>query len=84
MEILAVSAWLRYLERCGEHFAFPSNAYVGEYLIAVGEKLFAAEGTSLKHPAVEIFKDLPPDEPQGGDKDVYHRCTRDARAHAAR
>ena len=71
MEILAVSAWLRYLERCGEHFAFPSNAYVGEYLIAVGEKLFVAEGTSLKHPAVEIFKDLPPDEPQGGDKDVY-------------
>jgi arginyl-tRNA synthetase len=71
MEILAVSAWLRYLERCGEHFVFPSNAYVGEYLIAVGEKLFAAEGSSLKHPAVEIFKDLPPDEPQGGDKDVY-------------
>jgi arginyl-tRNA synthetase len=71
MEILAVSAWLRYLERCGEHFVFPANAYVGEYLIAVGEKLFAAEGTSLKHPAVEIFKDLPPDEPRGGDKDVY-------------
>jgi arginyl-tRNA synthetase len=71
MEILAVSAWLRYLERCGEHFAFPSNAYVGEYLLAVGEKLFVAEGISLKHPAVGIFKDLPPDEPQGGDKDVY-------------
>ncbi len=56
MEILAVSAWLRYLERCGEQFAFPSNAYVGEYLIAVGEKLFAAEGTSLKHPAAESFQ----------------------------
>jgi len=27
---LALSAWLRYLERCAEHFAFPSNAYVGE------------------------------------------------------
>lgn len=70
-DILAVSAWLRYLERCGEHFAFPSNAYVGEYLVAVGEKLFEADGAALKHAAAEVFKDLPPDEPQGGDKDVY-------------
>jgi arginyl-tRNA synthetase len=70
-DILAVSAWLRYLERCGERFAFPSNAYVGEYLVAVGESLFAAEGTALKHAAADVFKDLPPDEPQGGDKDVY-------------
>jgi arginyl-tRNA synthetase len=70
-DILAVSAWLRYLERCGERFAFPSNAYVGEYLVAVAENLFAAEGTALKHSAAEVFKDLPPDEPQGGDKDVY-------------
>ncbi len=71
MDILAVSAWLRYLERCGERFTFPSNAYVGEYLIAVGEQLFAAEGLSLKRPAADVFAALPPDEPQGGDKDVY-------------
>jgi arginyl-tRNA synthetase len=70
-DILALSAWLRYLERCGEHFAFPSNAYVGEYLVAVGDRIFAAEGESLRHPAAQIFQDLPPDEPQGGDKDVY-------------
>jgi len=70
-DILALSAWLRYLERCGERFTFPSNAYVGEYLVAVGEKLLAAEGVALRHPAAEVFKDLPPDEPQGGDKDVY-------------
>ena len=71
MDILAVSAWLRYLERCGEKFDFPANAYVGEYLMAVGEQLFAAAGPSLKHAASEVFKGLPPDEPQGGDKDVY-------------
>jgi arginyl-tRNA synthetase len=71
MDILAVSAWLRYLERCGERFAFPSNAYVGEYLVAVGQRLLAAEGASLRHSAAEIFADLPPDEPQGGDKDAY-------------
>ena len=71
MDILAVSAWLRYLERCGEKFTFPANAYVGEYLVAVGEQLFAAVGTTLRHPASEVFKGLPPDEPQGGDKDAY-------------
>jgi arginyl-tRNA synthetase len=71
MDILAVSAWLRYLERCGEQFAFPANAYVGEYLVAVGEQLFAAVGTDLKRSASELFKSLPPDEPQGGDKDIY-------------
>ena len=71
MDILAVSAWLRYLERCGEKFVFPSNAYVGEYLIAVGEQLFAAAGITLKRSAAEVFAGLPPDEPQGGDKDLY-------------
>jgi arginyl-tRNA synthetase len=70
-DILALSAWLRYLEGCGEKFAFPANAYVGEYLVAVGGRILAAEGESLRHPAAEIFKDLPPDEPQGGDKDIY-------------
>jgi arginyl-tRNA synthetase len=71
MDILAASAWLRYLERCGERFVFPSNAYVGEYLVAVGQSLFMAEGLALKRSAAEIFDGLPPDEPQGGDKDVF-------------
>ncbi|MEO7205809.1 MAG: arginine--tRNA ligase [Steroidobacteraceae bacterium] len=71
MDILAVSAWLRYLERCGEKFTFPANAYVGDYLAAVGQQLFASVGTSVWHSASEVFKDLPPDEPQGGDKDEF-------------
>jgi arginyl-tRNA synthetase len=71
MEILAVSTWLRYLERCGEHFAFPANGYRGDYIAAIADRLFAAEGPALRHAAAQIFKDLPPDEPQGGDKDVY-------------
>ena len=54
MDILAVSAWLRYLERCGEKFIFPANAYVGDYLAAVGEQLFARFGTGLKHSAAEV------------------------------
>jgi arginyl-tRNA synthetase len=71
MEILAVSTWLRYLEQCGERVAFPANGYRGDYIAAIGERLFAAEGAALRHGAAEIFKHLPPDEPQGGDKDAH-------------
>jgi arginyl-tRNA synthetase len=71
MEILAVSTWLRYLEQCGERIAFPANGYRGDYIAAIGERLFAAEGLGLRHGAAEIFKNLPPDEPQGGDKDAH-------------
>ena len=71
MEILAVSTWLRYLEQCGEHFTFAANGYRGDYIVAIGRQLAAAEGDSLRHGAAEVFKDLPPDEPQGGDKDIY-------------
>ncbi len=71
MDILAVSAWLRYLEHCGEKFTFPANAYVGDYLAAVGERLFGTVGRSFAHSASEVFSGLPPDEPQGGDKDAF-------------
>jgi arginyl-tRNA synthetase len=71
MEILAASTWLRYLEKCGERFVFPANGYRGEYLLAIADDLYAAEGTALVRSPAEIFTDLPPDEPQGGDKDQY-------------
>ena len=71
MEILAVSTWLRYLEQCGEHFTFPANGYRGDYIAVIGEQLFAREGLGLRHGAAQIFADLPPDEPQGGDKDAH-------------
>jgi len=71
MEILAVSTWLRYLEHCGERFTFPANGYRGDYIVAIGEQLSASEGLGLRHGAPEVFKDLPPDEPMGGDKDLY-------------
>jgi len=71
MEILAVSTWLRYLEHCGERFTFPANGYRGDYIVAIAEQLFAVEGAKLRQGAAEVFAKLPPDEPQGGDKDVY-------------
>jgi arginyl-tRNA synthetase len=71
MEILSVSTWLRYLERCGERFAFPANGYRGDYIVAIAQQLYDAEGTSLRRGVAEVFDNLPADEPQGGDKDVY-------------
>ena len=71
MEILAASTWLRYLQRCGERFAFPANGYRGDYIVAIADELHAAAGAALRHAAVEVFQDLPPDEPDGGDKDVH-------------
>jgi arginyl-tRNA synthetase len=71
MEILAVSTWLRYLERCGERFTFPANGYRGDYIVAIAAGLHAVRGDSLRHAATAVFADLPADEPQGGDKDIY-------------
>jgi arginyl-tRNA synthetase len=71
MEILAVSTWLRYLEHSGERFEFPANGYRGDYIVAIAERLYAAEGTALRRGASEVFDHLPADEPKGGDKDVY-------------
>jgi arginyl-tRNA synthetase len=31
----------------------------------------AAQGSMLRHAGSEVFKDLPADEPQGGDKDIF-------------
>jgi arginyl-tRNA synthetase len=71
MEILAASTWLRYLEKCGERFEFPANGYRGDYLLAIAAEVHAAEGTRLVRTPAEIFSGLPPDAPQGGDKDEY-------------
>jgi arginyl-tRNA synthetase len=70
MDILAASVWLRYLERCGERFEFPSNGYRGEYLLPIADQLVASEARTLVRPAAEVFRGLPPDAP-AGDKDVY-------------
>lgn len=70
VDILAVSTWLRYLERCGETIEFPSNGYRGDYLHAVAEKLHAKAGDTLRRPAQKVFESLPPDAPQG-DKETH-------------
>jgi arginyl-tRNA synthetase len=71
MDILAASVWLRYLERCGEKLEFPSNGYRGDYVRPIAEALYARHGDELRHPAAAVLAGLPPDDPQGGDKDHY-------------
>lgn len=70
MDILTVSTWLRYLERCGEQLAFPSNGYRGEYLHAVAAQLYAQRGPSLHRAADLVMSGLPPDAP-AGDKERH-------------
>ena len=71
MDILAASVWLRYLEACGEKIPFPANAYRGDYVRPVAEKLRTLQGETLRRPSAEVLKGLPADEPDGGDKDQY-------------
>ena len=71
MDILATSVWLRYLSICGENLVFPSNAYKGDYVVAIAKNLKEMYGEKLKRNAASVFNGVPPDEPQGGDKDKH-------------
>jgi arginyl-tRNA synthetase len=71
VDILAASVWLRYLERLGETVPFPSNGYKGAYLLPVAASLEATVGRELWRAAGAVRAGLPPDEPEGGDKDAY-------------
>ena len=71
MDILAASVYLRYLELCGEEVPFPANGYQGDYVWDIGAALHRENGDTLRHPVNEVFSDVPPDEPAGGDKEVH-------------
>ena len=71
MDILAASVWLRYLERLGATLVFPSNGYRGEYVREIAESLYQKQGQNLWIDVDAVLKDLPPDEPEGGDKEIY-------------
>ncbi len=44
MDILALSAWLRYLELCGVGVLFPANAYCGDYVRDMARQVHALHG----------------------------------------
>ncbi len=71
MNILAVSVWLRYLMLADEPVVFPANGYRGDYVHAIAEDVLVKYGRDYVHKWVAVTADLPPDEPQGGDKEKY-------------
>lgn len=72
MDILATSVWLRYLELCGESIVFPANGYKSEtYIFDIARALQSAEADAFRHGSEIVFAELPDDEPQGGDKELY-------------
>jgi arginyl-tRNA synthetase len=58
MDILAVSVWLRYLELCGEQFAFPDNAYQGDYIFDIAATVHREHGDSYRHSGDKVFADI--------------------------
>lgn len=71
MNILAVSVWLRYLALAGESIVFPANAYKGDYVQEIAQRLLSMHGTAYVQPWSAVIANLPADEPEGGDKEIY-------------
>ncbi len=71
MDILAASVWLRYLEECGEIVIFPSNAYRGDYVRDIAKDIYKNSSNDYRRPMELVLENTPPDEPEGGDKDLY-------------
>ncbi|WP_043739881.1 arginine--tRNA ligase [Thioalkalivibrio nitratireducens] len=71
MNILAASVWLRYLQKRGVQLPFPANGYRGEYVNAIADDLAVLLNDAGVHPADAVLRDLPADEPDGGDKEAY-------------
>ncbi len=71
VDILTLSAWLRYLELHGQTLPFPSNGYRGDYVRELATALTDAYGTGLVADAAAVFAGVTPDEPAGGDKELH-------------
>jgi arginyl-tRNA synthetase len=71
MNILAASVWLRYIESYFSDLTFPVNGYKGDYVHDIAATLKTEYGDRFKHSLEAIFTDLPKDENEGGDKEIY-------------
>jgi arginyl-tRNA synthetase len=65
MDILATSAWLRYLEARGASVAFPEDGYRGDYVRLIAGSLERAHGAKFERNAAELPAAAP-----GGDADA--------------
>ncbi|MCC6917140.1 arginine--tRNA ligase [Nitrosomonas sp.] len=49
MDILTLSAWLRYLDLCRLSLSFPANAYQGRYVADMASEIYRAHGDRYAH-----------------------------------
>ncbi|MBL8534534.1 MAG: arginine--tRNA ligase [Betaproteobacteria bacterium] len=59
MDILSVSAWVRYLELFGPTVPFPANGYQGDYVRLRAEELKALDGDRFVRSPQEVATGLP-------------------------
>jgi len=59
MDILALSAWLRYLELCGITVPFPGNAYQGGYVRDMAKLIHEAHGDRYLHQPDALLQNVP-------------------------
>ncbi len=59
MDILALSAWMRYLEITGATLSFPPNAYQGNYVRDMARQLHEAQGKRYLHPIDAVLDGVP-------------------------
>lgn len=71
MDIITVSIWIRYLALCGQTVTFPANGYKGDYVMDIARALKDKFGNEFETPSQQVFENLPPDEPEGGDKEIH-------------
>ena len=71
IDILTVSVWLRYLELGGERLPFPASGYQGDYIFDIATRLRHEVGNAFYQPASQILDNLPDDEEDQGDKEIY-------------
>ncbi|MGB5642641.1 MAG: arginine--tRNA ligase [Gammaproteobacteria bacterium] len=71
MDILAVSVWLRYLQQLEVDVPFPVNGYKGAYVLDIAAELVRQHGGIYVHDPRLISEDIPPDEAEGGDKEIH-------------
>lgn len=61
MDILATSAYLRYLQLCGVTLVFPKNAYQGDYVKEIAQSIINQHGQDFIQPVEQVFLDVPED-----------------------
>ena len=68
MDTLALSVWLRYLERAGEQIAFPARGYQGDYLREIAAALEAEHGDAF---SCRGMAGVPPQTDGSGDEERH-------------